>query len=192
VAKSEHFKPTTKVVPVECPPVDQRPYIPAFNTPAKGVYHAACLHARVLGFYTHHIEGCTRPCLRSDTFCQGCRMFLSRRWEGYIGICLATNRSIWIAKITASAYRFSPTLMQLDGNLVGRRITFQRLLEKKNGPLKVVIGDQLDVAKLPRQFDLVGALSRRWSMDLDHLRTVLADDSEILPPDEPEGTQDAI
>jgi hypothetical protein len=119
-------------------------------------------------------------------------MFLSRRWEGYIGICLATNRSIWIAKITASAYRFSPTLMQLDGNLVGRRITFQRLLEKKNGPLKVVIGDQLDVAKLPRQFDLVGALSRRWSMDLDHLRTVLADDSEILPPDEPEGTQDAI
>jgi hypothetical protein len=192
VAKSESFRPTSKVVPVDCPAVDERPYIPAFNCPAKGVYHAACLHSRVLGFYTHHIEGCTRPCLRSDTFCAGCRAFMARRWEGYIGICLATNRSIWIAKVTASGYRFSPTLMQFDGNLTGRRITFQRMLEKKNGPLKVEIGDQVEPHKLPRPFDLVGALSRRWSMDLDHLRSMLKDDSEILPPDEPQGTQEAI
>jgi hypothetical protein len=192
VAKNHPFRPVEAVVPVECPPVDQRPYVPAFNCPAKGVYHAACLHPRVLGFYTHHIEGCTRPCLRSDTFCSGCRAFLARRWEGYIGICLAHNRSIWIAKITSSGYRFSPTLMQYDGNLLGRRIVFQRMLERKNGPLKVEIGDVVRPEKLPKSFDLIGALSRRWSMDLDHLRSMVHSESETTAREELEGAEEPL
>jgi hypothetical protein len=165
------------VVACPVPPPDPRPFVPPITLPTDRSTNFLALHARVVGYMMHWIDGRPLPHFREREWCAGCRMGQTPQWKGFIGVVSTLTHNRFILQIPPAAFRCSGLFKDKSdaGLLTGVVFTGFRFGDKptKQSPAKIVLVDQ--VVPFPRSspFPLLAALARYWNMEnLDGLDQV--------------------
>lgn len=143
--------------------------------PAKGGLRGIITCAKITGTYTHFWGGKTIPC--GGSLCQACDEDQSRRWHGYFGIITPDPQRHQIVETTVQACEQIWAWEEINGSILGAKITLARRGEKVNGKICV----SLDVStrgkfRLPKEPDIEKNLRIIWGLDSREIVRELTDD----------------
>lgn len=150
------------------PPADDSlPHLPLIRVPARGSIAGALTTPHILQVWTHYISRRTQPC--TTDACPGCEAQLPKRYEAYASIWTTTPSRHIIVALTPGAAEGLLSSAPNPQDLLGLRVTIQRLGSRANGRLVCrVDGDQVHSSKLPPIPELAAHMFKIWGIDQSH------------------------
>jgi len=114
--------------------------------------------------YTHWIGRRTLPCMGKE--CGACQALVPAKYEGYLSLVWAHNRTQQIVRVTKPAMLQIKSQVQLQPSLRGTILNFERKGKRSNGRVIVRVDAlHLEVAKLPQSPDVRRHMMHIWSVD---------------------------
>jgi len=153
------------------PPADPNGQpLPIRRTPTNGYIVATVTSNRILGTNTHFYGGRTVPCTHDP--CDACAAGAPYRWHAYLSAFDFQKQLHFLFECTAAAAEaFVKFTHEHDGL---RGCSFRATRESKRQNSRVLVETNVftgNPSTLPRQADLVAALSRLWNIPLDQIST---------------------
>jgi len=144
--------------------------LPIRRTPTNGFILATVTSRKLLGTPTHYWGGRTTPCTHEP--CDACSSGSPYRWHAYLSAFDFPRQLHFLFECTAAAAAAFVKFASEHETLRG--CVFRAAREGKRQNSRVVIETNVYTGRpdaLPREPDLVGALSRLWNIPLDQIST---------------------
>jgi hypothetical protein len=132
------------------------------------------LSRRVIMAETHWLDGHAHLCLGAELGCPHCNAGSRCRLYGYLDVAHYPTRRWRVMVLTAGAVKYSPSLQQCQGKLLGCRLTVRRMAGGRNAPVSCTVDTPPDGWQSPPPFDFLEALSRIWNVERRTLEALLS------------------
>lgn len=132
--------------------------------PPKGGLRGMITSPKILGIETHYWGGKTVPC--GGSLCQACEEQQPARWHGYCGLLTPQPSRHVIVEITLQACEEIWRWEELNGEILGMKLSLARRADRVNGKILVQV-DRIErgAYRLPAPPDLTKNLRIIWGID---------------------------
>jgi len=152
------------------PPNPDGQSLPIRRTPAAGTVTATVTSRRLLGTSTHYWGGRTVPC--SHEPCDACSAGAPYRWHAYMAAYDFQRQLHFLFEVTAAGAEAFVKFAAEHESLRGCTFRASRAGKRQNS--RVLVETNVFTGQpqtLPREPDLVAALSRLWNVPVDQITT---------------------
>jgi hypothetical protein len=116
---------------------------------------------------THYYGKRTRPHLKDPKLCEGCKLQMKLRWDGYFGCFDPGSGRIVISHLTTNAARNCPQVLDQTKDCRGAMLVTWRRGDQDRSPMLASIDYRTPTKNLPEPINVRRVLENVWGFHQD-------------------------